>query len=355
MRRLIAVGVVAFGIAALAAGPAQGGYDPVSGGSMRISFAPSFLRVLRTHGVALQVAGGKLQGGRVTLPASGGRVDAGAGSGTVDSAGRIIFASGKRRVILRKISFNAKRSPLQAKVGGGKLKLATGARLADKRAGFGVEFTAGGMRLSSKFATRLNKKLGLGRTLAAGQPLGVMRVSAQPATVHLRPEGRVYLALDPTFKAKLDQRFVSLNPIAPAELSAGPTLSFPVGLESTLAPDGSSGTVKLGGQVELLQLGSAQMLWREVWLEPGPPSLLAETDVQPAPPHPGATPQAPLLSLSGMVTTSNPGSLTIFTESQDVTLTATTADKLNAAFAESASTFMAGERIGRLSLDARAE
>jgi hypothetical protein len=355
MRRVRAIGVMTLCMAALLASTAQGAYDPVASGSTKISFAKGFQSLMRSHGVKLQVQGGQRRGWKVTLPASGGSVDAGAGAGTVESAGAVVFAAGNRKVILREVAFKAKRAPLYAKVGGGQLKIATGARLASRRAGFGAAFTASNLRLSAKVASRLNKKLRLGRALAAGQSLGTMRVSVQPATVHLKPEGRVYLALDPAFKAKLDRLFVSVNPIAPAELASGPTLSFPVGTEATLAPDGGSGVVKLGGQVELLQLGNAQVFWREVWLEPGPLSLLAETDVQPAPPNPGATPQAPLLSLSGLVANSDPKSLTISASSQDVALTAATAERLNAAFAKGTSTFGGGERVGSLLLSLRAE
>jgi hypothetical protein len=355
MRRHFGAAVATASIALCAASGAKAAYDPIAEAETTITFAKPFAADLAKHGVKVSVREGRRQGSKIMLSSSGGEIDPRLGLGTVESNGTVVFQVGKQMVLFRRLVFKAKRAPLYAKVGGGQLKIATGARLLAKRSGFGMTFTASGLRLSAKVATRLNKKLHLGHTLAPGQLLGTVKVNAQPRTVHLKPEDRVYLALDAAFKAKLDQLFVSFNPIAPAELSSGPTLSFPVGLESTLAPDGRSGTVKFGGQVELLQLGSAQMFWREVWLEPEPLFLLAETDVEPAPPHPGVAPQGPLLSLSNVSATSDSRSLAISVASQDVALTGATADSLDAAFGEGRHIFSAGERVGALSLSARAE
>jgi hypothetical protein len=335
---------------------AEAAYSPVADGSTVISFAKPFRRTLEGSGVRIQVRGARYRGGRVTLVASGGEVDPKAGAGTVESKATVVFASGTRKALLRDIVFKAKRAPLYAKVGGGQLKLATGARLTSARAGFGAKFAAAGLRLGAKVASRLNKKLGLGHALSAGQLLGTVRVEVQPVTVHLRPQGRMYLAVDPAFASKLSGLFVSVNPVAPAELSSGPTLSFPVEAESTLAPDASSGTVKLGGQVELLQLGKAQMFWRELWLQPASGALLLETDVEPAPPHPGPAPQAPLLSLAaGGAVGSDPKARTISLQSRPVVLTSGMATLLNEAFVGGNRTFAEGESVGTVSLAADAE
>lgn len=339
----------------LGSGPAKAAYNPLAGGSTEISFAKSFLGTMQSHGVRLQVRGAKRQGSLVTLPAASGEVDPKTGTGTVESSGTVVFAAGGRKVILRKIAFKAKSAPLYAKVGGGQLKLATGARLTSRRSGFGAVFSATRLRLTSKFATRLNKKLHLGKSLSGGQLLGTVEVKTQPANVHLQQAGRMYLAVDPTFASKLDGLFVSINPIAPAELSGGSTLSFPVGAESVLAPDASSGTVKLGGQIELLQLGNAQVFWREIWLDPAA-ALLVETDVEPVPPHPGVTPQGPLLSLPpGGSASSNPKGRTISIAGRPVILTSAAANLLNEAFAAGKQTFATGESVGSISITADAE
>ena len=111
--------------------------------------------------------------------------------------------------------------------------------------------------------------------------------------------------------------------------------------------------MKLGGSAELLQLGSAQIFWREVWLEPGTGSLLAETEIDPSPPHPGKQPQAGLLALQpGGSVSSNSSARTITIAGTPVTLTEGTAAALNEAFAESDSKFAPGETLGSLSLTA---
>jgi hypothetical protein len=340
-----------------ACGTARAAYTPIAHGSTAITFSQQFSATLAKHGVKISVRGGRRHGERLVLQAEDGEIDPRLGTGTVESEGTILLQAGKRKVILRQVTFKAKRAPLYAKVGGGQLKLASGARLTSKRTGFGAEFSATNLRLTAKLASRLNKKLRLGRELHAGQLLAGVAVHTQPSTVHLKPDGRLSLAFDPAFAAKLNQLFVSLNPIAPAELTAGPMLNFPVGLESTLAPDARAGTVKLEGQAELLQLGHAQVFWRELWWEPGAGSLFAETDSEPAPPRPGVEPQAPLLDLQGSgVVNSNPSSRMIDVTGQPVALTPAAAASLNDAFTESGGgVFAAGELVGAVSLHVVAE
>jgi hypothetical protein len=284
-------------------------------------------------------------------------VDPVLGLGTVDHSGAIVFAQGSRRLPLRDLTFKTKRAPLFAKVGGSQLKLATASKVDDRRTGFGTEFTASGLNLTSKFVSRLSKKLRLRDVFRPGQLIGRIESTTQPSTLHLREEGRLQLAIDPAFKQKLDNLFVSVNPIAPAELAPGPVLSLPIGLESTLAPDASSGTLKLGGSAELLQLGSAQVFWREFWLQPEAGSLLAESEVLPSPPHPGRQLQAPLLVFgdSPAAVVSDPSAHTIEVNGLGVTLTGSTAASLNDAFAGGAGVFGAGEGVGVVSFRAITE
>jgi hypothetical protein len=339
------------------AAQAQASYNPVGNGSTAITFSSAFSKSLAQNQVKVQVhAGAKKAGRSIVLPAAAGEVDPRLGTGTVESSGTIVFVAGKRRVPFRDIVFKAKRAPLYAKVAGNQLKIASGARLASERSGFGVDFEVANLRLTSKVATRLNKKLRLGKALTAGLPLGRITVKTSPATVHLREEGRLSLAVDPAFFAKLDKLFVSLNPIAPTELTAGPVLSFPVGPESTLAPDGHAGTVKLGGSVELLQLGTAQVFWREVWLEAGAGALLAEVDAEPSPPYAGKQAQGGLLALpSGGTFDSEPAVRTIGLTGQSAVLTEASAATLNAAFAKGEPRFAGGESVGTLSMSVTAE
>jgi len=337
-------------------GAARAAYDPVAHGVTTITFSHQFAAALAKHGVEINVRDGERRGGRLVLNAQGGEIDPRLGAGTVESRGTILLKARKGKVVLREVTFKAKRAPLYAKVGGGQLKLASGARLSGRRSGFGVHFTASNLRLTAKLASRLNKKLRLGGLLHAGLPFANVTVQAQPATVHLKLQGRCSLVFNSAFASKLEQHFVSLNPIAPAELTAGPTLSFPIGPESTLAADGASGTVKLEGEAELLRLGEAQMFWRELWWEPEGGSMLSAIDVEPAPPHPGIQAQAPLLAVQGVGNvTSNPASRTIDLAGQPLALTEATAARMNEAFAGSGNAFVPGEPVGSMTLHAVAE
>ena len=329
-------------------------YDPVASGTTTLTLAPPFARLLASHHVSIQArAGAKRHGRAIVLPASGGEFEPLRGAGTVESEGTIVFVAGKNKVPFRHITFKAKASPFYAKVGGGQLKVAKAGKLSFKREGFGIGFTATGLRLSAKVATRLSKKLRLGKAIAAGQQIGTMVSRVQPTTVHLLAKNRISLALDAGFVAKLNKLFVSINPIAPAELGAGPTLSFPIGSESDLAPSAASGLVKTQGSVELLQLGSAQMFWRELRLEPGVATFSSEVDLEPSPPGAGKQAQGPLLSLGAGQVSAVPTGRTISVSGQTATLTAATAEQLNSSFSDGKTTFVAGETVGSLSYTAQ--
>lgn len=350
--RLPAALLAAIVLPALVAPGAQAlEYDPVASGTTTLTLSAPFARLLSAHHVSIEAkAGAKRRGRKILLPASGGEFDPAHGLGTVESEGTVLFVAGNRKVPFRSIAFKAKRSPLYARVGGTQFKVASGARVGSKREGFGIGFTATGLRLSAKVATRLDKKLRLGKAIEAGQQLGTIASRVNPRTVHLLAQNRLSLAIDPAFAAKLNKLFVSVNPIAPAELGPGPTLSFPIGPESVLAPDASSGLVKTGGSVELLQLGSTQVFWRAIALEPGPAVVSSEVDLEPSPPKPGRQPLGPLLSLpAGGQLTSNPAQRTIAVSGRSATLTAATAQALNSSFANGEAAFAAGELVGSLS------
>jgi hypothetical protein len=344
-------------IAALStAAGAEAAYDPVGSGLTKLILAKPFARLLADNGVRIVLKGGaERRGPTIALPASAGEFDPGRKLGAVESEATLVFVRGRRSLPLRDVTFKAKRAPLFAKVGGGQLKVATAERLDARRTGFGMTFRASGLKLTAKFVSRLAKKLRLRGSFESHQLLGIVRCAVVPRTVNLREEGRVQLALNSSFKQKLDNLFVSLNPIAPAELAPGPILSLPIGSDSTLAPDASGGTIKLVGSIELLQLGNAQIFWRELWLQPEARALVAETDAEPSPPRPGRTPQAALFAVSSGIVSSDPSSRTIDQSGQQIALTAAAAASLNEAFAESREIFAAGEAVGALSFRATAE
>jgi hypothetical protein len=350
--RVPLLAILALGLLVPSAGAVE--YDPVAAGTTTLTVAAPFSRLLGSHNVSIEGrAGAKVRGRKILLPATGGEFEPLSGKGTVENEGTIVFVAGKRKVPLRAISFKAKPSPFYAKVGGGQLKVAKAKSLSFKREGFGIGFTATGLRLSAKVATRLDKKLRLGKAIEPGQQLGTMVSRVTPSTVHLVARDRVSLALDVGFAAKLNKLFVSVNPIAPAELGPGPTLSFPIEPESDLAPTGSSGLIKTGGAVELLQLGNAQIFWREIWLEPSLATLASEVDLEPSPPKAGKQAHGPLLSLVGGQVSADPLARTISGSGETSTLTATMADQLNSSFSDGKTTFAAGETVGALSYTAQ--
>lgn len=283
--------VVSLGLACALLAPTQAGaiYDPVGSGTAKRSFERGFLSLLARNGVKLQARSpAKLAGRTLTLPVTGGKMDPVEGLGTSKTEGILAFVKGNRSVLFRRIEVKANAVPLQAKVGGGQLKVATSTQISSGRAGFAGTVSARELRLTDKVATRLNKKLSLADAFAEGQRIGTLRTSVSPAATTILPEGRATLVPTPEMRTKLEDLFVSLNPIAPAELAPGPILSFPILAGGRLAPDASQGTLRTGGSIELLRLSGGQVFQREYWLDLGTDIAGAEQAIQPSPPYPGA-------------------------------------------------------------------
>jgi len=334
-------------------------YDPIGHGAVRLSFDKRFLSLLKQNGVKLGTkAGARLKGKALTLPVSGGKVDPKAALTTTETAGTLVFRKGNRSLPLRRIEFKANRNPLQAKVGGGQLKVAiTAKKPSEARVGFGMRFSAKGLRLTAKVATRLNKKLRLRGVFQEGQPLGTLKTEVSPLTSVILPRGRATLVPDAAMLAKLEDLFVSLNPIAPAELAPGPVLSFPIIPGGRLAPDVSQGTLRTGGAIELLQLSGGQVFEREFWLDFGLDTATSEPDVQPSPPYPGKQGRigALAIEMAAASVSSNPKARTITVSGAPLTLTAATAAAFNEAFAGGKPHFAAGERFGIVSFAAQGQ
>jgi hypothetical protein len=349
-------------LALLLAAPAPAGaagYDPVASGQSTLTLAAPFLAALRSHGVRLSAATpATLKGPRVTYPASGGRLDPVDALGTVETEGALVLAAGGRRLPISALQLKTTRraSPLAAKLGGGKLKLASSSRLSTARAGFGFTATVSRIGLSPKVATRLDKKLGLGRLLVGGEELGSVRTEAAPETVAILPDGVAGLELAQEFKAKLASLFVAANPIFPAE-HPGP-FTFPI-LGGVLAPDGSSGSLDTAGAMELLQLGGGQVILREPFAELGSAAAIsAEAELLPSPPYPGKLGRVPTFGLSGGAFSAEPAARTLALAGAAVALSPGTAAQLNEAFAKpqgKADVFAAGEAVGTLTFAAQAE
>lgn len=358
MRRTLTLAAVAVLTVAAAAPLAHADYDPLGSGTTRLTFDKGFLSFLEKHGVKLAAkAPAKLKAGTLTLPVAGGEMDPTIGKGTIDQGGVLIFKKGKRSLPFKRMTVKTKRTPLQAKVGGSQLKIAQGAKTAAGRAGFGTQFTATGLELTAKVATRLNKKLHLGDAFQEGEPIGKLKANAQPRTVTILDRNRATLVVDPGFVAKLNGLFVSLNPISPAELAPGSVFSFPIIRGGEISPNASIGALRTGGSIEFLQQGAGQIFQDEFWLDLGAASTSAEVDIQPAPTYPGKLGRVGVLGI-GMAAaqiSSKPGARTITVSGAPLTLDAQTAATFDEVFAEKKGVFKAGEPFGTFSFTAQGQ
>jgi len=355
MKRRIVLAWVGALCSLLAAGAAQAKNDPLGSGTTKLILDQRFASFLVKDGIKLSATrGAKRKGSAFVLPVSGGSFDPTVGKGEIDTEGALVFEAGGRKVPLRDITLKTTRSPLIAKVGGGQLKLATSSRLSARRAGFGSSFGAKQLKLTAKLVTRLNKKLRPKLPFVEGQPLGSLTSNAQPKLATVAESGQATLVFDPSFVAKLNDRFVSLNPIFPAE-HQGSSFSFPIVLGGSIAPDGSEGVLRTGGAVELLQLGAGQVFWREIWLDLGVRVDSAEVDVEPTPAFPGKLGRIGVFDLAPSSVSSDPAGRTVSVSGASLALQPQTAKTLNEAFAGGKEVFGVGETAGSLSFTAQAQ
>ncbi|MGN6258291.1 MAG: hypothetical protein ACTHN3_11165 [Solirubrobacterales bacterium] len=352
MRR---VGFLLLALLLIAAPAARAAYDPIGGGITQLVLDKRFASFLERAGVRITPEAGATKRGRtLVLPVSGGELDPTIARGEVEEQGSIVFSSPRRRLPVRKLVVKTTRAPLVAKVGGSQLKIATSTTTTSQRQGFGTVFSARKLKLTAKVATRLNKKLRPRQQFFAGQLIGTLRTSAQPLVTSIVPTGRATLVFDPAFVAKLDQHFVSLNPIFPAE-HVGSTFTLPIIAGGALAPDASQGTLRTGGEIEFLQLGHGQVFWQELWLDLDLHSALAEADVEPTPAFPGKLGQVPALALGGGAATSESAARTIALSGASLSLPDATAAIFDSAFAEGKEDFKAGELVGTISFIAQGQ
>ncbi len=333
----------------LFASGAQAKNDPLGSGKTKLTLDKSLLSYLAQNGLKLRAKlGAKRQAQTITLPVIGGTMDLAEGIGEIQQEGTLLFEGAKGKVPFRDITIKTKKTPLVAKVGGSQLKVASAKEISSKRAGFGSTFTAKELSLTAKAATRLNKKLRPKVPFAQGQLLGSLTSTPQPELITIEDKGRATLVFDPAFVAKLEGRFVSLNPVFPAE-HQGATFTFPLAAGGALAPNGSQGTLRSAGEVEALQLHGAQLFWRELWLDLGAHQGTVEAELLPSPPYPGKSPRTALFDLGATAVASDPKSRTISVSGAPLTLNAAGAQELNEAFGGGKVLFAVGEVVGAVS------
>lgn len=345
----------------LAAAPAaRATYDPLGSGVTVLKLDKSFRTLLRAHGVEVSTReGAAFRGGALRFPVSGGKFDPTNRKGTVEHGGTALFEHAGHVLSLKKLQLKTTRqsSPVVAKLGGGQLKLGPAKQLVVSHPGFADEVTVSKLRLSSKFATRLSKRLRLRGVFTEGMPLGSVVTRANPVTVTVVGTGRAQLEIDPAMAAKLDALHVAVNPIFPAERPGIFTLPI---FGGKLAPDLSAGYLQLQGALELLQLGGGQVIWGEPLVDIDAAALSPEVEVKPSPPYVG---KAGLLAIAALdlragTTAANPGPKTLAVEGAALTLTDSTAATFNEVFAKpqgKEGVFALGEPLGRVSFIAQTQ
>jgi hypothetical protein len=345
----VAVGLVAVLWVAPAA---RASYDPIASGTTKLTLDKSFLASLKKVGVQVTAkSSAKRQGSTLVLPVIGGKSDPTIAKAELEQEGTIVFQAGNRKVPLRSIELKAKHTPIFAKVGGSQLKVASSKTTKVTRAGFATAFNATGLELTQKVATRLNKKLRTKDFFFEGQPIGKIKSQAVPQRVTILPQGQGTLTPSAAILAKFKSLFVSLNPISPAELAPGPVFHFPIAVGGQIAPDASDGTLRLGGAIELLQLGAGQVFQKEYWLDLAAKDTSSEVDVEPTPAFPGKLGRIATyaIGMSGAAVASEPKSRTISVSNATLTLDAQTAQTFNDAFSAGKATFAPGEVFGTVS------
>jgi hypothetical protein len=334
---------------------AQAKNDPLGSGKTKLTLDKSFLSFLAQNDLKLKAKlGAKRQAKTITLPIVGGTMDLAEGEGEIQEEGTIVFEGAKGKLPFREITIKTKKTPLIAKVGGSQLKVASAKTISSKRQGFGSTFTAQKLSLTAKAATRLNKKLRPKVPFQEGQLLGSLTSTPQPALITIEDQGKATLAFDGAFVSKLDSRFVSLNPIFPAE-HLGATFTFPIAAGGSLAPDGSQGTLRTAGAVEALQLHGAQLFFSEPWLDLGAHQASAEVELLPSPPYPGKIARTAIFDIAASPVLSDPKTRTISVSGAPLSLNAAGAQELNEAFGEGKELFSVGELVGAVGFGAVGE
>jgi hypothetical protein len=355
MRRAIATTALLACLAAVLAPAAWATNDPLGGGTTKLILDKRFGAFLKADGIKLTAkAPAKRHGSTYVLAVTGGSLDPSVGRGEIETEGVLAFIGERGKLPLREIAVKTTHSPLIAKLGGSQLKIATSSRTSFKRSGFAGAFSTAKLKLSEKAATRLNKKLRPKVPFTANQPLGTLVASPLPRLVAIKEGASATLAFDPAFLAKLEGLFVSVNPIHPAEHS-GPSFSFPLTPGGQLSPQGTEGTLRTGGAIEMLQLGGGQLFWQEPWLDLAAHSLSAEAELEPTPAFPGKVGRTAVLSAAPGAFGADPKARSLSGSGIALALSPSGAAELNQAFAQGQGAFGAGEAVGAFSFAAVGE
>lgn len=215
--------------ASLAAAPAASADVTLSGGATTLRLDRTTARALDGLGVSVApVSGAAAAGGGVRFPITGGAIDPRTAAGRIDHRGGLRLRAGRTRVVLAQPQVTVAGSAvrLSARVGGGRIHIATltGARVS--RSGFNTTVSGLRARLTQKAATALNRAFGV-NALRRGLTLGTVTVRTRTAETDLAATGATTLAVDAGALAALTSLGITPGVVGPATLQ-GTTASFPI-------------------------------------------------------------------------------------------------------------------------------
>ncbi len=383
-------------VALLAFAPlASAASDPLAGGTTTITLNKGLVNKLSKNGVkVLKASPATVKGRTVTLPVSGGALDPTNGQGTVEHSGGIKFKRGKKTAAVNTLVLDTTTSSLNAKVAGKTMKLASVAKVALTRNGFGANVSIGQLKLTGKAAKQLNKKLnittkgkkgkGKANKLASAskgkaannlfkgnQNLGSAASETQPKTVAVLPVNLVALTGDLGTLGKFAELKASPELVPPAQIVGGPlppVFGFPIS-GGTIAPDAISGVLQSAGGFKIVKKVEPapgvefeiRMLLTNIWLDLAAKTATAEVTIESSNPAlfkaPGNLGRSSIadVSLTGATVVSNATARTVSVTGATASLQPVTAEVLNEVFANKEQKFKAGDPLGAFSFTAQTQ
>jgi len=360
------VGVLVFASSASAA------RDPLVRGVADIHMKKGFLRKLDNNAIdVVGVGNGSVAGNRARVPSIGGKLDPTDGVGFIESGSGFKFQLGTRGFPVTKATFNTAKRAVYAVVARARMQFATIASFSATRNGFGADVQGPKLVLTEKAARRISNRLGLrgGHRIDGGRTISNFWSPAQPATVTVLPQGAATLDGDLATLGKFGAKGVALpegiSAIAPATKPTPISFAFPIE-GGTLAPDGSAGTVRTTGGVQILKEAvpiSPTMKMLNIYADFDTKVATVEIEITPTPPFPGAVGRSSIADLvlpAGSVV-ADPAKRTITVSGAEARLQAVAAATLNDVFNQPppepppASNFVVGDSLGTFSMTVQAQ
>lgn len=370
---LLIAGVIL--LTGLAAAPAaSAARDPIASGSTDLHMKKGFLRKLANNDVSVGGVGtGAVTGNKIGLKVIDGKFDPTNGEGFLEAEGGFRLLRGQRGVPITQVTVNTVKNLVFARIAKAQMQLGELVTpLKFGREGFGSNLRTPQLKLTGKAAQRISNRLGLrgSHRLNPGRTLSNAFSIAQPSTVTVLPQGSSATLLgNNATLAKFGAKGVKLpegiSAIAPATKPTPTSFLFPV-TGGSLAPDGSEGTVRSAGTVQILKEAepfSPTMRLKDINVDFKAKTATVELEILPTPPFPGATGRSSIADIvlpPGSVV-ANPLTRTITVTGAEARLQAVAASTLNSVFNQPApepppaSNFVVGDPLGTFSMTVQAQ